>query len=155
MTGWQAPPADVASVAEWLDAWGQQVASVDFESARGLFRNEVIGFGTWMDLVEGLDELECRQWRSIWPAIRHFHHDTKNSLRVTVSPDRLMAVGLVIWTSTGFDEDGRQYDRPGRTTVLLTRDSLGSPWRALHTHVSLFRGVPQRSHGAPGTAEES
>ena len=56
-----------------------------------------------------------------------------------------MASGLVTWTSTGFDETAAAYERPGRTTALFVRDAVEGPWLAIHTHVSLFRGVPQNS----------
>lgn len=146
--GWaDAPADDVAAIRKWFDDWGAMVASERFEDARQLFHADAIGFGTWMDLVEGLDQLEARQWRSIWGTIRDFRHETEKTLKVLVSPDRLMASGLVTWTSTGFDAAGAPYERPGRTTALFIRDSAGDPWRAIHTHVSLFRGVPQQSHG--------
>jgi hypothetical protein len=58
-----------------------------------------------------------------------------------------MASGLVTWTSTGFNDAGAAYERPGRTTALFVRDAVGDPWLAIHTHVSLFRGVPQKSFG--------
>lgn len=150
MTDWTtADPADVAAIGAWFDDWGQMVAERRFEDARALFHPDAIGFGTWMDLVEGLDQLEARQWRSIWGTIRDFRHVTDDSMKVLVSPDRLTASGLVVWTSTGFDEAGAPYDRPGRTTALFVRDAVDQPWRAIHTHVSLFRGVPQKSHGDP------
>ncbi len=150
MSAWTAAhPDDVAAIKAWFDAWGAMVASQRFEDARALFHPDAIGFGTWMDLVEGLDQLEAKQWRSIWGTIRDFRHETEKTLKVLASPDRLMASGLVTWTSTGFDAAGAPYERPGRTTALFVRDDAAAPWRALHTHVSLFRGVPQQSHGAP------
>lgn len=141
------PAEDVETVKAWFDEWGERVAAVDFAGARAYFDTAVLGFGTWMDMVQGLDRLEAAQWRSIWPTIRDFHHDT-DAMRIALSPDRLMATGMVIFTSTGFAEDGTAYARPGRTTAVLVRDAVGQPWSAIHTHVSLFRGVPQRSHGA-------
>ena len=146
MFAFDTPAEDRDSVRAWFAGWGECVAAADFTGARAYFDPDVIGFGTWMDMVEGLDRLEAQQWRSIWPTIRDFLHDT-DGLRVAVSPDRLMATGMLIWTSTGFAEDGSPYERPGRTTAVLVRDAVGAPWRAIHTHVSLFRGVPQRSHG--------
>lgn len=147
MQPWQVEEADRESVKQWFDGWGGEVDAVDFETARARFHDAVIGFGTWMDMVEGRERLEAEQWRSIWPTIRDFHHCTEDSLKVTVSADRRLAVGLVIWTSSGFDEDGRTYDRPGRTTAVLVREDPQAPWQAIHTHVSLYRGVPQKSHG--------
>ena len=136
---------DVAAIKQWFDDWGGMVANERFEDARKLFDPGAIGFGTWMDLVEGLDQLEAKQWRSIWGTISDFRHETTKTLKVIVSPDRLMASGLVTWTSIGFHEDGEQYDRPGRTTSIFVRGHLAHGWRSIHTHVSLFRGVPQRS----------
>jgi len=136
---------DVAAIKKWFDDWGEMVATERFEDARELFDPGAIGFGTWMDLVEGLDQLEAKQWRSIWGTISDFRHETTKTLKVIVSPDRLMASGLVTWTSIGFHEDGKQYDRPGRTTSIFVRGHLEYRWRSIHTHVSLFRGVPQRS----------
>ncbi len=141
-----ADAADVAAIKRWFDDWGAMVATERFEHARALFHPDAIGFGTWMDLVEGLDKLEARQWRSIWGTIRDFRHETDKTLKVIVSPDRLMANGLVTWTSTGFHEDGSTYERPGRTTATFVRDRVDRPWQAIHTHVSLFRGVPQKSY---------
>ena len=140
---------DIAAIKAWFDEWGREVAARRFEEARERFHPEVIGFGTWMDFVDGLDALEQHQWRSIWPTIEDFEHRTEG-LRCLVSPDRLMAVGMTVWTSTGFHGDGTGYDRPGRTTAVFVRGRTDRPWSCIHTHVSLFRGVPQQSHG--GTA---
>ena len=139
---------DVAAIKRWFDEWGGMVATQRFEEARELFDPAAIGFGTWMDLVEGLDQLESKQWRSIWGTIRDFHHETTKTLKVLVSPDRLMASGLVTWTSTGFHEVGEEYGRPGRTTSIFVREAVTERWRSIHTHVSLFRGVPQKSFGS-------
>lgn len=143
-----APEEDRKAISDWFDEWGGYVANADFAASRPLFDQRVLGFGTWMNTVEGLDRLEADQWRNIWPTIRDFHHDT-STLRVGVSPDRLMAFGILVWTSTGFQEDGASYERPGRTTAVFTRPAVDAPWKAIHTHVSLFRGVPQKSFGAP------
>ena len=46
-----------------------------------------------------------------------------------------------------FDANGDRFDRPGRTTVVLGRKAVGNPFVATHTHMSLFRGTPERSYG--------
>ena len=139
---------DRAGVKSWFDTWGAHVAAREFREARSLFAPEALGFGTWMDYVEGLDNLEARQWRSVWGTICNFHHQTDDALQVTISPDRLMAAGLVLWTSTGFAEDGSEFQRPGRTTGIFVRSAVGEDWLCIHTHVSLARGVPQQSFGS-------
>ena len=126
MADFDAPAGDVEAIRAWFDEWGAEVARRDFASARRRFDPEVLGFGTWMDHVEGLDALEARQWRSIWPGIEDFEHRTEG-LRCMVSPDRRMAFGMTVWTSTGFHEDGTAYERPGRTTAVFTREKPGDP----------------------------
>ena len=55
------------------------------------------------------------------------------------------AVGMGVFNSTGYHEDGTPYDRPGRATVAFSRHEIGDDWVADHTHMSLFRDVPTRS----------
>ncbi len=137
---------DTAAIRDWFATWGSFVAAVDFESARPLFDPAVIGFGTFMDTVTGLDNLEQRQWRSIWPTIQDFRFNL-DSLKCVVSEDRLLAVAAITWGSTGIGEDGRPFDRPGRATVGLVRAATDAPWRGMHTHFSLNPGTPQTSYG--------
>ncbi len=137
---------DADLIRGWFITWGDQVAAVDFASARPLFHPDVIGFGTYMDVVRGLDRLEAQQWRLIWPTIEGFHF-LVDQLVCEVSEDGKHAYGIVPWTSTGFKEDGTSYERPGRATVLFTRQTPDTAWRAMHTHISLAPGTPQRSYG--------
>lgn len=139
---------DHASIKAWFDTWSGYVASVDYESARPMFDEDFIAFGTWMDVVEGRDVVIEKQWMSIWGTIKDFRFLT-DTLQVRVSPDRLFAVAVLVWDSTGFHENGESYPRPGRATVGMRRDSVDAPWKGFHTHLSLNRGVPQKSYGAP------
>jgi ketosteroid isomerase-like protein len=141
-------PADHDSIKAWFNNWSGCVAAVDFDSARPMFEEDVVGFGTWMDVVEGLDNLMEKQWKSIWPTIRDFEFLT-DTLHVRLSPDRLFAVAVLVWNSTGFHENGESYSRPGRATVGIRRDSVDAPWMGVHTHLSLNRDVPQKSYGMP------
>ena len=52
-----------------------------------------------------------------------------------------------VWQSDGYYPNGDRFDRPGRTTVTLARRNAGDPFVATHTHMSLFRGTPDQSHG--------
>ncbi len=142
---------DEASVRAWFEALAAHVRAVDFAAGRRLFRHDVIGFGTFSDFVDGLAAIEAAQWRRVWPHIDGF--TWRPGIRAIVSADRLQAVGLGVWDSTGYHADGARYDRPGRATVVLTRDAARVPWRAAHTHFSLFRDVPTRSFkGKPEVA---
>ena len=133
--------ADKASIKVWYDTWGDCVARVDFVAARPLFADDVLGFGTFVDFVEGRERLETNQWCSIWPTIKNFRFQTER-LRVSVSPDRRQAVGMVIWESTGFDEGKHPYARPGRASAVLVRETLDQPWLGIHTHFSVFPRTP-------------
>ena len=145
---------DHDSLAGWLAKWGECVASLDFARARTLFVPEVVGFGTWSDLLVGLDDLEARQWRAVWPAIAGFRFDL-DTMWTEVSPDRRLGCLAAGWTSTGTGEDGAPFERPGRCTVTLRRAGDDAPWLGVHTHFSLNRGVPAvsspgRSPAGPG-----
>jgi len=56
-------------------------------------------------------------------------------------------VAMAVFESTGYTEDGKPFDRPGRATVVLGRQAIGKEWVAQHTHVSLFPGIPTQSFG--------
>jgi hypothetical protein len=57
-----------------------------------------------------------------------------------------------VFDSTGYHPSGEPYERPGRTTVALSRRAIGEDWVADHTRMSLFRDVPSTSFGAGGSA---
>ena len=128
------------SIVEWVAEWGAEVAAADIRAGRRRFDDDVIAFGTHADVVVGRDAVEADQWSQIWPAIEDFEFRLED-LRVRRSPDGLMAVVIVPWSSTGIDADGNRFDRPGRATIVLERDAVGEPWSGTHTHFSLARGV--------------
>lgn len=137
---------DRASVRSWVAAWGDEVAAADVASGRRRFAEDLVAFGTHADVVRGRDEVEAQQWRRIWGAIEDFAF-LVDRLDVVLSPDRLQAVAVVPWTSTGIAADGTRFPRPGRATVVLQRTEVDDPWVGVHTHFSLERGVPQETHG--------
>ena len=137
---------DRDSIAAWFARWSRLVAAVDFAPARALFADDVAAFGTFQHHLRGLDALEAEQWRQVWPTIEDFRFEI-DTLVAEISPDRLMAYGAIMWSSIGLGEDGSRFDRPGRCTVVLRRGSVDAPWQGIHTHFSLGRGVPQKSHG--------
>ncbi len=136
-------PDDVEGVKTWFETLAAHVRDVDFIGARPIFAPDMIAFGTFTDFMTGRDAAEQQQWRNVWPHIDEFRW--RSDMRAIVSPDRLQAVGMGIFDSTGYRQDGTPYDRAGRATVVLVRDTVGAPWVAQHTHLSLFRDVPTRS----------
>jgi ketosteroid isomerase-like protein len=140
----QAPhPDDLAGIRTWFETLAAHVRDVDFIGARPIFAPDMIAFGTFTDFMTGQEAAETQQWRNVWQHIDGFRFRT--DIRAIVSPDRLQAVGMAIFDSTGYRQDGSSYDRPGRATVVFVRDVVGAPWLAQHTHLSLFRDVPTRS----------
>jgi len=137
--------ADEAAVRAWFEELAEHVRAVDFAAARHLFRDDFIAFGTFSDFVEQQPEIEQKQWRNVWPTIDGFAW--REDIRTLVSPDRLFAVGLAVFDSTGYRPDGTSFPRAGRATVSFVRDAVGAPFVANHTHMSLFRGTPDVSHG--------
>jgi ketosteroid isomerase-like protein len=146
LQGQPAPDADIASVRDWMAAWGAEVAAADIAAGRRRFAPTVTAFGTHADVVHGLDALVDQQWSQIWPAIEDFAF-LVDQLHVDVSPDRLLAVAIVPWSSTGIAQDGQRFDRPGRATTVLRRAAIDAPWVGVHTHFSLERDVPSSTHG--------
>ncbi|HWL43821.1 MAG TPA: nuclear transport factor 2 family protein [Ilumatobacter sp.] len=136
----------IASVREWVAGWSAEVAAADIRAGRERFAGDLVAFGTHADVVAGRDEVEAEQWSQIWPRIEEFAF-LVDELVVQASPDGLLAVAIVPWTSVGIGADGTPFDRPGRATIVLARDSHGAAWVGTHTHFSLARGVPQSTHG--------
>jgi ketosteroid isomerase-like protein len=136
-------PDDVESVRAWFETLAAHVREVDFAGARPIFAPDMIAFGTFSDFMTGRDAAEQQQWRNVWPHIDNFRW--RPDIKAIVSPDRLQTVGMGVFDSTGYRQDGTPYDRPGRATVVLVRPGKDATWLAQHTHLSLFRDVPTRS----------
>ena len=134
---------DSAGVRTWFETLAAHVRAVDFLGARPIFAPDMIAFGTFTDFMTGREAAEQQQWRNVWPHTDDFRF--RPDIRAIVSPDRLQAVGMAVFDSTGYHQDGTPYDRPGRATIVFVRDRVGAPWLAQHTHLSLFRDVPTRS----------
>lgn len=142
----QPDPDDLARVKAWFQRLAQHVRKVDFIGAREIFAPDLIAFGTVKDFVDGQPGAEAAQWSNVWPFIDGFRWRI-DQLRAIVSADRLTAVGMAVFDSTGYHQDGLPYDRPGRATIALSRKRVGDDWIADHTHLSLFSGTPPRSYG--------
>ncbi len=58
-----------------------------------------------------------------------------------------MAMGAVIFRSTGLHPDGTKFVRNGRSTCTFMRTAIGAPWVCTHSHLSVTPGTPWTSHG--------
>lgn len=140
-----APGTELEPLAEWFRTLERCVRAVDYDAARPIFAENVVSFGTRAEMVSGLDNLKERQWSGVWPFIADFTF-VLDQLHGAVSGD--VAWAAVPWTSTGFDEQGKPFPRPGRATTGFAR--VNGRWVATHTHFSLDPGTPHRSHGRGG-----
>ncbi len=128
----------------WLETFSSHVRAVDYAAARPLFHPEILAFGTHQDVLPSLEAWVNTQWDNVWPKTDDFRFDLA-ATHVLASDDTSMVVVIAPWTSTGFDPDGKPFDRPGRATIVFHRS--GDQWLGVHSHLSLNRGVPQSSHG--------
>ena len=133
------------AVRQWFALMERYCASVDYDGAEGIFAEDVVSFGTTMDIVSGRKALRRGQWESIWGNISNFKMDLDN---VHANGKGNQAWGVVTWTSVGFDGNHQPFYRPGRATVTLERRD--GVWLAVHTHFSLYPGTPQRTFGKRG-----
>ena len=134
-----------ASIHNWMSRFSECVRTVDYAAARPFWHGDIIVFGTYQELVHGLTAWTETQWDNVWPRTEGFKFDLENTA-ILCSADGSMATVIAPWTSTGFDVDGKRFDRPGRATITLARQPDGR-WLGVHSHMSLQRGVPQDSHG--------
>ena len=139
-------PDDLERVKAWFRRLSEHVQAVDFAGAHPLFAEDMIAFGTFENFITGREAVERAQWCNVWPVTSGFHF-RMDDIRAIISSDRLSAIGMGVFDSTGYHEDGTPYERPGRTTVAFSRGRVGEDWVADHTHMSLFRDVPSRSFG--------
>jgi ketosteroid isomerase-like protein len=123
----------------WLREWEALINAGDFARARSFFSADVVSFGTFAGMLIGLDDLEARQWREIWPTIADF---TFEDPRILVSPGSpQMAIVIASWRSRGKDGDAGWYPRKGRATLVLKKEK-DEPLRCIHSHLSMEPGIP-------------
>ena len=140
-------PEDLEAIRQWFKRLSDHVQAVDYQGARSIFADDMIAFGTFTDFMIGQEKAEREQWRNVWGTIRRFRWRLDGTQAI-VSADRLTGIGMAIFDSDGFMPDSTNFDRRGRATVTFASAKVGDPWVATHTHMSLFRGTPDRSHGS-------
>ena len=101
---------------QWFVKFGECCKSRDFESAKNLVSSDVCSFGTKVDLVTNLNDLETQQWQNIWPYIENFEFLVD---KLIADGNNELIWGVTPWNSIGYDADGNSFDRPGRATVIL------------------------------------
>ena len=121
------------AIRAWLVELQTCVRAVDYERAKAIFLPEVVGFGTYSGVLDGLEELAAEQWRHVWPQIRDF---TFRLDELREGADGALAWAACPWDSRGLRDDGSLFPRPGRMTAILVERE--GRWPAAHTHFSLY-----------------
>ncbi len=123
---------------KWLAEWERLINAVDFAGARPYFAENVVSFGTYAEVLYGLDQLEALQWRKIWPTIADFKFEEPTILLFEDDPG--IATIVVLWHSRGKTTKDGWYRRKGRATLVLKDGKDGL--RCIHSHLSMEPGIP-------------
>jgi catechol 2,3-dioxygenase-like lactoylglutathione lyase family enzyme/ketosteroid isomerase-like protein len=123
---------EIAPLREWLRGFAGRVRAVDYEGGKTYCAPDMIAFGTYAAMVEGLDAVVEAQWKKIWPTIREFSIRADKA-RGGIAGDTAWVAAP--WDSLGTRADGTTFERPGRLTIVFTRRD--GRWLARHTHLSL------------------
>jgi ketosteroid isomerase-like protein len=128
----------------WLDSWQQLINSGEYETARPLFADDVVAFGTVTSVMQGLADLESRQWRQVWYRIKDFTFD-KDTATILSDPGANTAIVCCLWHSLGKTQSS-WYERRGRVTLVLKRQAAGLA--CVHSHFSMEPGIPPVADGS-------
>ncbi|MCC6629321.1 MAG: nuclear transport factor 2 family protein [Chloroflexi bacterium] len=120
-------------IRQWLVDFSAAVRAVDYERGMTMFAPDVVGFGTYASMLEGLEPLVAGQWRNIWGVTRGFAFRLE---QVHCGVDGDLAWVAAPWDSQGRTAGGDWYDRPGRATLVLQRRD--GRWLCIHSHLSLY-----------------
>lgn len=120
---------------EWLESFAKCVRDRDYDGGRLLMDESCVGFGTVAERVITLDELVNGQWRKVWGRTTGFRFDLANAV-ITISDE--VIVCCATWRSEGIDKARGNYQRRGRSTIVLRVD--GTDLLGIHTHFSILPG---------------
>jgi ketosteroid isomerase-like protein len=135
----------IQAVRAFFERLSRNCAAVDYDATERLFADDVASFGTKACIVVGLAPLRREQWEGIWPNISDFRIALD---QIHARGDASFAWGMAPWTSTGYDPNGKPFERLGRATVVM--EQRDGRWLAVHTHFSLVPGTPATTLGRRG-----
>jgi ketosteroid isomerase-like protein len=133
--------SDDRDVETWLQEFETACRARDFDTARGMFADDALAFGTWARAVHGLENVERDQWRNVWPRIREFRFQEQPTIRAGAD----LAWIAAEWSTEATGADGKAFKRPGRGTFVLARRD--GRWRCVHSHFSLLPTQSETAHG--------
>jgi ketosteroid isomerase-like protein len=118
---------DRAVVREWLDQFVSAVRSDDIDAGRGLFADDVVGYGALTSRMLGLESLVAQQWRPTWARVAQWQVSEVDLLFQRAD----LAVLAFCWQRLNND-DGETVS--GRATMVLQR--MHDQWLCVHSHFS-------------------
>ena len=133
--------SDDRGVGTWLQEFEAACRARDFDTARRMFAEDALAFGTWARAVHGLENVEREQWRNVWPRIREFRFQEQPTIRAGAD----LAWIAAEWSTEATGADGKAFKRPGRGTFVLARQD--GRWRCVHSHFSLLPTQSETAHG--------
>jgi len=133
--------SDERDVKTWLREFEVACRGRDFATARRMFADDALAFGTWARAVRGLDNVEREQWRNVWPRIREFRFEDQPTIKTS---DDLAWIAAE-WSTEATGPDRRPFKRPGRGTFVLARRD--GRWQCVHSHFSLLPTQAETAHG--------
>ena len=139
---------DRRSIAEWFVRWAQLGRRRSISSAvREMFAEDAIAFGSKVEMMTSQARSNASSGAPSGRSIEDYRYDL-STLEIVISPDRLMAMGAVIFRSTGLHADGKT----GSTATAAPPHADARPRSARRgsartRHVSLKPGTPTPSHG--------
>lgn len=123
---------DIKPIHDWLRGFSHAVRSIDYESGRRFFADEVVGFGSVAERCDGLENLESRQWRKVWGVTTEFEFNLET---VSAKIEGDFAWAASSWQSYGKTNSGEPLLRRGRCTFVFQKRN--EQWLAVHSHFSL------------------
>ena len=106
-----------------------------------MFADDAVAFCTYATAVRGLDNIECEQWKNVWPRIREFRFEARPAIHTAGESAWIAA----LWSSEATGPDGQPFRRSGRGTFVLARRD--GRWLCVHSHVSLLPSQSESVHG--------
>jgi ketosteroid isomerase-like protein len=126
-------------IVAWLREWQALINSGDLETAKPLFSDDVIAYGSLTPVMTGRADLMERQWSSMWPRIKDFAF-SEDTIHILADEGMRVVTVATLWRSLGLRRDGSTYERRGRATLVLRRE--GQRYLCVHSHFSMEPGIP-------------
>lgn len=119
----------------WLETFANCVQTRDYETAKCLFLEDSLCYGTVMESTHSLTDLVDLQWHKVWEATEGFAFHPDKTFILGADDDPTVVI-MALWSSRTNGEVKQL--RQGRCTITLVSDeSKDLGFTAVHTHFSI------------------